>query len=211
MYRVNCHSCGSPFDAEVAQECSCLHPVRSFRCPNCNSCFCAAPGDYASKFWADAPTQLWDRRKQRSVGQEPNAQPDVIQRPMVLFADDDPVGRTIARQVVSTMGLGIAVAEDGDVALNLARTYKPDIIITDALMPKLDGREMARMVKEELPDTKIVVITSVYKDPRYKYEALKTFHVDDYLSKPIKPADLRHVIVKYLPHLKAEEDPEGGS
>jgi CheY-like chemotaxis protein len=199
MYRVNCHSCGKPFDAEPAEECSCLHPVRSFRCPLCKTCFCAAPGDYASKFWADAPAALWEKRKRRSAGQELNASPELIQRPMVLFADDDPVGRTIARQVITTMGLGIAVAENGDVALTMARAYKPDIIVTDALMPKLDGREMARMVKDELPATKIIVITSVYKDPRYKYEALKTFRVDDYLSKPIKPADLRHIIVKYLP------------
>ena len=57
---------------------------------------------------------------------------------------------------------------------------------------------MSRIVKAERPRTKVVVITSVYKDPRYKYEALKDFAVDDYLPKPVKPAELREVVTKHL-------------
>ena len=56
----------------------------------------------------------------------------------------------------------------------------------------------AKLVKEERPSTRVVVITSVYKDARYRAEALRAFHVDEYLSKPIKPDDLRAVVRRHL-------------
>ena len=199
MYRVTCHSCGKPFDAERAQECSCLQPVRSFRCTNCAACFCKAGKEALDAFWRDAPASLWQRRKAvASGGAVEDPEPENIARPLVLFADDDPVGRAIARKVISSIGINVVVAGNGDAALDMARRYRPELIVTDALMPRLDGREVARTIKDELPDTKVVIITSVYKDPRYKHEAMKTFKVDDYLSKPVDPAALRAVIEKHL-------------
>lgn len=200
MYRVTCGSCGKPYDATKAAECSCLQPVRSFRCPNCAACFCTAGKAVLDGFWRDAPQELWEKRRARTAaaGKSENAAPDEIARPMVLFADDDPTGRAIAARVISSLGYGVAVAENGEQALELARAYKPELIVTDALMPRLDGREMGRIVKSELPSTKIVVITSVYKDPRYKHEALRNFAVDAYLNKPVNPADLRATVQKFL-------------
>lgn len=211
MYIVNCHACGMPFDALIAVECDCLHPVRSYRCPNCSVCFCEAGKRVNDEFWRNAPRPMWDRRRaSRPVGTpsaDKNEPPETIKRPVVLFADDDPVGRLIARQVIVALGFGIVAAPDGRQALDLARRYRPELIVTDALMPLLDGREMSRIVKEELPDTKIVVITSVYKDSRYKHEAIRSFHVDEYLPKPIRPEDLRAVVQKYLG--RVGESPSG--
>ena len=208
MYRVTCISCNKPFDAERAQECSCIQPVRSFRCPNCAACFCSEKKKL-DDFWRHATPELWQRRT--SAPAKPafaNPEPEQIARPMVLFADDDPVGRAIAVQLIGSIGLGIAVAENGDAALEMARRYKPELIVTDALMPHLDGRELSRIVKDELPGTKVVVITSVYKDPRYKHEALKTFAVDDYLNKPISPAALRAVVMKHLKNAGPAQPPQ---
>jgi CheY-like chemotaxis protein len=200
MYRVTCHSCGKPFDAELAQECSCLQPVRSFRCTNCAACFCKAGKHALDAFWRDAPASLWRRRKAAVPGASPaeDPEPEDVTRPLVLFADDDGVARAIARKVISSIGISVIVADNGDAALDMARRYRPELIVTDALMPRLDGREMARIIKEELPQTKVVVITSIYKDPRYKHEAMKTFKVDDYLSKPVDPAALKAVVEKHL-------------
>lgn len=201
MYRVICPSCAKPYDAEKSLECSCLQPVRSFQCPHCAACFCKAGKSFLDAFWRDATPKLWDARRARSEKGPPpemNEPPEMIRRPMVLFADDDPAGRAIARQVIRGLNYGVVVAENGERALELARQYKPDLIITDALMPRLDGREMGRTIKQELPKTKVVVITSVYKDPRYKHEALSRFEVNEYLAKPVKAGDLRAVVMKYL-------------
>ncbi len=117
---------------------------------------------------------------------------------MVLFADDDAVGRAIARQTILNLGFGVVIAANGEEALALARQHRPELIITDAMMPRLDGRELARIIKGELPSTRVIVITGVYKDPRYKHEAQKTFGVDEYLAKPVRPEALAELVKKYL-------------
>jgi CheY-like chemotaxis protein len=195
MYRVTCISCGKPFDAEKAAECSCLQPVRSYRCPNCAACFCKDEPKLEA-FWRDATTEMWQRR--RASAPPTHETTNDLKRPLILFADDDPTGRAIATRVIQSLGYGIIVATNGEEALAIAREHQPELIITDALMPRLDGREMGKIVKNELPHTKLVVITSVYKDPRYKYEAMKDFGVDEYLPKPISPAALREVVTKHL-------------
>ncbi len=193
MYRVECSSCGKPFDAEKAQDCNCLQPMRSVRCPNCAACFCKNK-QKLDDFWRKAPAELHQRRRSTS----PPSPEASLKRPLVLFADDDPTGRAIATRVIQSAGYGVIVAADGEEALALAREYLPELIITDALMPRLDGREMARTIKTELPSTKIVVITSVYKDLRYKTEAFRNFAVDEYLAKPINPAQLRELVMRYV-------------
>lgn len=138
------------------------------------------------------------RERLRTTSDKAGEAPRPLRRPLVLFADDDPTGRAIATRVIESLGFGVVVASNGEEALAVAREHRPQLIVTDALMPKLDGREMGRIVKSELPDTKVVVITSVYKDPRYKHEAFKSFAVDEYLTKPINPAALRALVEKHL-------------
>ena len=194
MDRVTCSACGKSFDALKAQDCSCEQPLRSVQCPSCGSCFC---GDAAKleKFWASAGPEMRARRR-NAVEALPAG--ETFPRPLVLFADDDRTGRTIAAKVVESLGFGVIVAANGEEALAMARAHKPELIITDALMPRLDGREMSRVIKRELPETKIVVVTSVYKDPRYKHEALRDFAVDAYLQKPIDALQLREIVTRYL-------------
>ena len=211
MYDVVCPNCKASFDALQAKECHCLQPLLSYDCPHCSKCFCEAGKEFIDRFWREAPPEMWDRRRAKDRApqrtKETNEPPDTIARPVVLFADDDSVGRAIARRVLHGLGCGIVVASNGEEALALAREYKPALVITDALMPRLDGREVARVIKEERPDTKIVIITSVYKDPRYKHEAYSKFGVDAYLSKPVSAPDLRALVEK---HLLRDQAPQGG-
>ena len=197
MYQVTCPSCSQTFDASAAADCNCLQPVRSFQCPHCSNCFCNSGKEFQDKFWNSAPPGIWDRRRKRTARPVEASDSD-IPRPMVLFADDDSVGRAIARQTIHNLGFGVVIAANGEEALELARKHRPELIITDAMMPRLDGRELARIIKTEQPDTKVIVITGVYKDPRYKHEAQKSFAVDEYLPKPVRPEALAELVKKYL-------------
>ena len=74
----------------------------------------------------------------------------------------------------------------------MAKEYRPDVVLTDALMPRMDGREMCRRLKDD-PRTghaKIIVMTSLYKGQRYKSEALTEFGADAYLQKPLEAETL---------------------
>ena len=79
-------------------------------------------------------------------------------------------------------------ASDGELALPMVLKEKPDILITDIRMPFMTGLELSRLVKQELPGTKIVIISG-YDDFEYAKEAIKV-GVTEYLLKPISSAKL---------------------
>jgi CheY-like chemotaxis protein len=202
-YEVACHACGNRFDAGAASWCTCLWQERSFQCPHCLKCFCKAPLAYRQKFWRDAPQPIWDRKLQEAQADfAPPERPDPSQvdRPLVLVVDDEKDIQRVATRVLSGLGYGVIVARDGPEGLELAQRYRPDLILADAFMPKMDGREMCRRVKED-PATaaiKVVVMTSVYNHPRHRTEGLDVYQADDYLSKPLDLDKLQALLRAHL-------------
>lgn len=202
-YVVHCHKCQSPFDALQASFCSCLVNERTFACPSCGSCFCKAPVAYKSRFWAGAPKQMWERKleeKREEFTPPPNPAPGEALRPLVLLVDDEKDIQRVAIRVIEGLGYGVVVGRDGAEGLELTRRYLPDLVLTDALMPKLDGREMGRQIKDnpETAHVKVVVMTALYTNVRYQTEAFRTYKVDDYLTKPLEEQQLRAVLEKHI-------------
>lgn len=64
--------------------------------------------------------------------------------PTIIIADDDPAGRFFLQSVFSSAGYTTVSTEDGVQALEAARREPPDIIVTDALMPRMDGYQLVR-------------------------------------------------------------------
>ena len=85
------------------------------------------------------------------------------------------------------LGYGLIVARNGTDGLALARSHRPDLVLTDALMPGLDGREMCRQLKTdaETRAIKVVVMTALYTAPRYQTEGIRHFQADQYVAKPL--------------------------
>ena len=203
-YEVNCSNCHVAFDATEAVSCNCLTNERTLVCTNCLTCFCKSSPSYKEKFWLEAPPRLFERKsagfRKQQGSVPPNPGPEEVSRPLVMLVEDDEDIQTIVQRVCSNLGYGFVSATNGQEGLNLARLYKPNLILSDAFMPKLDGREMCRILKEEsvIPDCKMVVMTGLYTDTKYKNEALKRFHIDDYLSKPVSITDLINLFQKFL-------------
>jgi CheY-like chemotaxis protein/DNA-directed RNA polymerase subunit RPC12/RpoP len=200
-YLVACSSCSKEYDALAEAWCDCLYKDRTIRCPHCSRCFCTAPISVKQRFWMDAPAEMWERKKkERARFVFTNAPLETLTRPLVLVVDDEDEIRAVAVRVVQDLGLSVVVARNGLEGIDVAAQYKPDIVVTDAMMPKLDGREMCLRIKEnpETSGAKVVVLTSLYTDARYKYEAMKTFKADAYLSKPVEPQKLREVLQRFL-------------
>ena len=204
LYEVACATCGKTFDALPQAFCGCLVKERTLLCPACGSCFCRAPRAYREAFWSGAPQALWDRKMAETRtpwAPPPNPPPAGVTRPLVLVVDDEPGIQRLALQAVSSFGYGVVLAGDGAEGLRLAREYRPDLVLTDALMPKMDGREMCRRIKEDpaTAGTATVVMTSVYTGAAQRYEAPRAFHVDEYLAKPLAPEQLRAVLERLAP------------
>jgi CheY-like chemotaxis protein len=202
-YTVSCFSCLQPFDAFQTSWCNCLVTRRSLVCPSCLVCFCKASQLYKQKFWEVAPKALWDKAAAEHKAPEAlpgNPDPGAVKRPLVLVVDDEEDIQRMAAVAVEILGFGVIRAGNGEEGLELAARYKPDLILSDAFMPKLDGREMCRRIKSD-PETagvKVVIMTSLYTASRYKYEAFKEFQADDYLSKPLEFGALQELVRKHL-------------
>jgi two-component system, response regulator YesN len=88
----------------------------------------------------------------------------------------------------------VGETSDGQSGLELVREVKPDIVITDIRMPNMNGLEMVRAIRKELPPIKILVL-SVLDDFETLREALR-LGVDDYIHKLSEPEELLEVILK---------------
>jgi CheY-like chemotaxis protein len=202
-YVVACHGCRGSFDAMDSGWCSCLAAERTLVCPRCLACFCKAPPTYKSGFWSGAPRSLWDRKFEEHRRQEEtreNPRPEDVVRPLVLVVDDEQSIRRVASRVVESLGYGILLARNGEEGLELVRRYRPDLVLSDALMPRMDGREMCRQIKEdrEVASTRVVVMTSLYKSIKHRNEARKLYRVDGYLDKPLDFNQVRSVLQQHL-------------
>ena len=93
---------------------------------------------------------------------------------------------------------------DGELAYPLIQKTKPDILITDIRMPFMDGLELSRLVKQELPDIKIMILSG-YDEFEYAKEAIK-IGITDYLVKPISGAKLLEAVKKVAQVIEEEKE-----
>ncbi len=84
----------------------------------------------------------------------------------------------------------VGEASDGELALPLIRKLEPDIVITDIRMPFMDGLELSRIIRKELPFSEIVILSG-YEEFDYAKQAI-SIGVAQYLTKPISGDDLLH-------------------
>lgn len=115
----------------------------------------------------------------------------------VFLVEDEIVIRESIRQMIPWSKYGFELcgeAGDGEMALPMIQELKPDVVITDIRMPFMDGLELSRMVKKELPDTKIVIISG-YDDFNYAKTAI-SIGVEQYLLKPVSRQEFTEVLEK---------------
>lgn len=85
----------------------------------------------------------------------------------IVVVDDDPDYRQLVRSIlasVSDLMTIVGEAEDGAEALEVALRERPDIVITDLIMPRLNGVELTRRLREALPETKVILMSSYTED-----------------------------------------------
>ena len=106
----------------------------------------------------------------------------------VLLVDDEaPIRRSLG-PYLERGGYRVLLASDGMEALDILASYQVDIIVSDVLMPRMDGRELVRRVRAGGAWTPIILLTQV--DASYERVSALDDGADDYLSKPFDPAEL---------------------
>lgn len=108
-------------------------------------------------------------------------------RPHILVVDDEPQITRVLRTSLNAQGYEIRAANDGETALEIVKDFAPDLVITDLAMPRMNGIELCRRLRQ----TSLVpiIVLSVRGEERSKVEALDS-GADDYITKPFSTPEL---------------------
>jgi DNA-binding response OmpR family regulator len=109
---------------------------------------------------------------------------------MVLIVDDDPVIRRLLSLNFEMEGYEVLTASDGLQGLTMARDRRPNAVVLDVMMPKMDGIEVTKALKGDPDTSEIPVLLLSAKAQISDVEAGMAAGADDYVTKPFEPLDL---------------------
>ena len=110
----------------------------------------------------------------------------------ILYVEDDEIARENGVEYLQNFFETIYGASDAIVALQLYEKYKPDIIITDIQMPKLNGLEFVKKIRQKDKKTQIIIITA-FCDKDYLLKAIE-LQLVKYLIKPVKEKEFEEAL-----------------
>ena len=115
----------------------------------------------------------------------------------VLVVDDDPVIQKLLQVNFEMEGYAVITASDGLEGLEMARQERPDAIVLDVMMPKMDGLEVARTLKADESTRSIPILLLSAKAQAADVQAGKDV-ADDYITKPFDPLELLERVSRLL-------------
>ncbi|MBF0448433.1 MAG: response regulator [Magnetococcales bacterium] len=117
----------------------------------------------------------------------------------ILVVDDDENGRILLQTVLVSSGYEVTLAANGEEALTFVHQQRPDLIITDILMPKMDGFVLCQTIKEDeqLCTIPVLFYTATYVDDRDKQFAL-SLGASKFILKPLEVERLIHIIQQII-------------
>ncbi|MBF0522732.1 MAG: response regulator [Candidatus Omnitrophica bacterium] len=101
----------------------------------------------------------------------------------ILIVDDDPVSIKLIRSKIEQEGYTVLYAENGKIGLEIANTEDPDVIITDIVMPVMDGVDLFRELKKSIRTANIPII--VITESRVIEESFRRLGINDFFAKPL--------------------------
>lgn len=129
----------------------------------------------------------------------------------ILVVDDDPDMRETLQMILESGGYTVVMAEDGEQCLSKLKEEQPDLLILDLLMPRMDGFEVCKALKDprhaKYGHVPIIILSSVQEgvsQRRYELETGVQLDVDDYVEKPIESSVLLERVGKILKRIGKE-------
>jgi CheY-like chemotaxis protein len=118
----------------------------------------------------------------------------------ILIVDDQPAVRELVSVTLEIGPYQILEASNGDEALRLAQTERPDLILLDIQMPggKLDGLQVCRLLKGDAATRNIHIVLLTAKGQEWDKQAGQDAGADGYFVKPFSPLDLMNTVESFL-------------
>lgn len=124
--------------------------------------------------------------------------------PLLLLVDDE-VGVRESLKMVFSKSYRLLEADNVDGALAQVRNARPDLVLLDVLMPKTDGIEVLRRIKEIHPDCAVIILTGV--NSQQLATKASDFGAFDFIGKPFDVIELRQKVARAIEHVKSQMPP----
>lgn len=111
---------------------------------------------------------------------------------LVLVVDDEPEIRLLVQRTFQAKGYAVETAADGQEGVEKAEAHLPDLILLDAMLPRLHGFEACRRLKAN-PRTRpvpVIMMTAIYRGWRFAQDVRESYGAEDYVEKPFRLEDL---------------------
>ncbi|HVP90449.1 MAG TPA: response regulator [Terriglobales bacterium] len=106
----------------------------------------------------------------------------------VLIVDYDTQSLDALTRLIKSPVVQVVTATDGQSGYEKFRSEKPDLVILEAILPKVHGFDLTKKIAQESGGrVPVVIVTGLYKGPQYRHEAIVTFGASDYFEKPVDP------------------------
>ena len=117
---------------------------------------------------------------------------------LILIVEDEPRNLTLLRDLLQVSGYKTIEATDGEQGVELAKSKKPDLILMDVQMPKMDGLGATRILKADATTSNIPVLALTSYAMKGDKERILEAGCDGYLAKPIDIKELLKIVAEYL-------------
>ena len=121
----------------------------------------------------------------------------------ILIVEDDPIIRQTVEYALKRAGFTVAAVAEGDVALEAAERFRPDLVLLDIMLPGIDGYEVAERLRADDKETAIIMVTALDTE-RDKVRGLDA-EADDYITKPFSIEELLARVRANLRRVRAKE------
>ena len=118
-----------------------------------------------------------------------------------LIVDDEPNMRDLVIETLEELeyyGVGLLTAENGEEALEVIKTKKPELVILDVMMPGMDGFEVCNTIKNELGMKDVYVLMLTADGQEFNKQKSKDVGTDDFMTKPFDPDEIIKKAAKIL-------------
>lgn len=117
----------------------------------------------------------------------------------ILIIEDDKIIKNIIEFLLKKEGFQMEFAEEGLDGIEKIKTFLPDIIITDIMLPFKSGLEITSFAKQNFPKVPVIIISSLGKEDLTVIEAFK-LGADDLIAKPFNPIELVLRVKRFFLH-----------
>jgi DNA-binding response OmpR family regulator len=120
----------------------------------------------------------------------------MAKKTLLIVEDEENIAN--AQKLILQDEFDIHIANDGETGLKKAKELKPDLILLDLMLPKMNGIDVCKSIRidPEIGDSKIIMVTAK-NQPQDEMQGMET-GADDYIMKPFEADELKHVVSQVL-------------